>query len=166
MSRGASVDLVVEEVRKSLEDASDARTLGRILRDVMNVITDASAFSVSLFHIALTEVAYRYKVLGPEADASELGRQAVDDGPGCYAARHDRRWPVFQRALAIRAGAHVRRREVAVLQVPLVGAGEVFGVMTVQTFRPEGFSDHELRLIAAGAEGAAPRFRHGPRRGR
>ena len=158
MSRSDSVDLVVEEVRKSLEDAHDARSVGRILRDVMNVITDASAFSVSLFHIALTEVAYRYKVLGPEADASELGRQAVDDGPGCYAARHDRRWHVFKRDLAIRDGANVRRREVAVLQIPLVGAGEVFGVMTVQTFRPEGFSDHELRLIAAVAEVASPRF--------
>ena len=158
MSRSDSVDLVVEEVRKSLEDAGDARSVGRILRDVMNVITDASAFSVSLFHIALTEVAYRYKVLGPEADASELGRQAVDDGPGCYAARHDRRWHVFKRDLAIRDGANVRRREVAVVQVPLVGAGEVFGVMTVQTFRPEGFSDHELRLIAAVAEVASPRF--------
>jgi len=158
MSRSDSVDLVVEEVRKSLEDASDARSIGRILRDVMNVITDASAFSVSLFHIALTEVAYRYKVLGPEADASELGRQAVDDGPGCYAARHDRRWHVFKRDLAIRDGANVRRREVAVVQVPLVGAGEVFGVITVQTFRPEGFSDHELRLIAAVAEVASPRF--------
>jgi len=158
MSRSDSVDLVVEEVRKSLDDAGDARSLGRILRDVMNVITDASAFSISLFHIARAEVAYRYKVLGPEADASELGRQAVDDGPSCYAARHDRRWHVFQRDLAIRDGANVRHRDVRVLQIPLVGAGEVFGVMTVQTFRPDGFSDHELRLIAAVAEVAAPRF--------
>jgi hypothetical protein len=158
MSRTDSVDLVVEEVRKSLEDAGDARTLGRILRDVMNVITDASAFSISLFHVSLTEVAYRYKVLGPEADSSELGRQTVDDGPSCYAARHDRRWHVFQRDLAIRDGTNVRHRDVAVLQIPLVGAGEVFGVITVQTFRPEGFSDHELRLIAAVAEAAAPRF--------
>jgi len=158
MSRRDSVDLVVDDVRKSLEDAGDARSLGRILRDVMNVITDASAFSISVFHIALSEVAYRYKVLGPEADASELGRQAVDDGPSCYAARHDRRWHVFQRDLAIRDGTNVRHRDVAVLQIPLVGAGEVFGVMTVQTFRAEGFSDHELRLIAAVAEVAAPRF--------
>lgn len=158
MSRSDSVELVVEEVRKSLEEAGDARTLGRILRDVMNVITDASAFSISLFHVSLPEVAYRYKVLGPEADSSELGRQAVDDGPTCYAARHDRRWHVFQRDLAIRHGANVRHRDVAVLQIPLVGAGEVFGVITVQTFRPEGFSDHELRLIAAVAEAASPRF--------
>ena len=158
MSRSDSVDLVVEEVRKSLEDAGDARSVGRILRDVMNVITDASAFSISLFHIAVAEVAYRYKVLGPEADASELGRQTVDDGPTCYAARHDRRWHVFRRDLAIRDGASVRHRDVAVVQVPFVGAGEVFGVMTVQTFRTEGFSDHELRLIAAVAEVAAPRF--------
>ncbi len=158
MSRSDSVDLVVDEVRKSLEDAGDARTLGRILRDVMNVITDASAFSISLFHVALPEVAYRYKVLGPEADSSELGRQTVDDGPTCYAARHDRRWHVFQRDLAIRDGASVRHRDVAVLQIPLVGAGEVFGVITVQTFRAEGFSDHELRLIAAVGEAAAPRF--------
>ena len=156
--RSHSVDLVVEEIRKSLDEATDARGLGRILRDVMNVITDASAFSVSVFHNALSEVAYRYKVLGPEADASELGRQSVDDGPSCYAARHDRRWHVFARDLAIRDGANVRHRDVAVLQIPLVGAGEVFGVITVQTFRPEGFSDHELRLIAAVAEVAAPHF--------
>lgn len=158
VSRTDSVDLVVERVRKSLDDAGDARGLGRILRDVMNVITDASAFSISLFHVALSEVAYRYKVLGPEADASELGRQSVDDGPTCYAARHDRRWHVFQRDLAIRDGTDVRHRSVTVLQIPLVGAGEVFGVVTVQTFRVEGFSDHELRLIAAIAEVAAPRF--------
>lgn len=158
MTRSDSVDLVVEEVRKSIDDAGDARTLGRILRDVMNVITDASAFSVSVFHVTLTEVAYRYKVLGPEADSAELGRQSVDDGPTCYAARHDRRWHVFKRDLAIRDGADVRHRDVAVLQIPLVGAGEVFGVITVQTFRAEGFSDHELRLIAAVAEVAAPRF--------
>ena len=156
--RSHSVDLVVEEIRKSLDEATDARGLGRILRDVMNVITDASAFSISVFHNALSEVAYRYKVLGPEADASELGRQSVDDGPSCYAARHDRRWHVFARDLAIRDGANVRHRDVAVLQIPLVGAGEVFGVITVQTFRPEGFSDHELRLIAAVAEVAAPHF--------
>jgi hypothetical protein len=156
--RSHSVDLVVEQVRKSLDEATDARGLGRILRDVMNVITDASAFSISVFHVALSEVAYRYKVLGPEADSSELGRQSVDDGPSCYAARHDRRWHVFQRDLAIRDGANVRHRDVAVLQIPLVGAGEVFGVITVQTFRAEGFSDHELRLIAAVAEVAAPHF--------
>jgi hypothetical protein len=158
MSRTNSVDFVVEEVRRALEESSDARSLGRTMRDVMNVITDASAFSISLFHVAVSEVAYRYKVLGPEADSSELGRQMIDDGPSCYAARHDRRWHVFQRDLAIRDGADVRHRAVSVLQVPLVGSGEVFGVVTVQTFRPEGFSDHELRLIAAVAEVAAPRF--------
>lgn len=158
MSRTESIDLVVEGVRKSLDEAADARSLGRILRDVMNVITDASAFSIALFHTSVTDVAYRYKVLGPEPDSSELGRQMVDDGPSCYAARHDRRWHVFRRDLAIRDGAIVRHRDVAVLQVPFVGAGEVFGVMTVQTFRPEGFTDHELRLIATVAEVAAPRF--------
>ncbi len=157
-SRPDSLDLLVEQVRKNLDDASDARSLGRILRDVMNAISDASAFSISLFHVALPEVAYRYKVFGPEADAAELGRQGVDDGPSCYAAQHDRRWHVFQRDIAIRDGTEVRHRSVAVVQLPLAGAGEVFGVVTVQTFRPEGFSDHELRLVAAVVEVAAPRF--------
>src|SRR5437667_2975 len=50
MRRRDSVDLVIEEVRKSLADAGVAGGLGRILRDVMNVVTDASAFSVSVFH--------------------------------------------------------------------------------------------------------------------
>src|SRR5207237_10346076 len=94
--RGAVAgDTVVDEVRRAVTTANDARSLGRVLRDAMSVITDASAFSVALFHATRPEVAYRYKVVGPDRDSAELGRQHVDDGPACYAARHDRRWHVF-----------------------------------------------------------------------
>ena len=146
---------VVDEVRKGLAAAGDARSLGRVLRDAMSAITDASAFSVALFHLARPEVAYRYKVVGSDRDSAELGRQHVDDGPACYAARHDRRWHVFAREVAIR-DVEARVREVIVLQVPLATAGEVFGIVTVQTFKPEGFTDQELRLVATVVEVAAP----------
>ncbi|HEY6959348.1 MAG TPA: GAF domain-containing protein [Candidatus Limnocylindria bacterium] len=148
---------VVDEVRKGLAAAGEARSLGRVLRDAMSAITDASAFSVSLFHLARPEVAYRYKVVGSDRDSAELGRQHVDDGPACYAARHDRRWHVFAREVAIR-DVEARVREVIVLQVPMATAGEVFGVVTVQTFRAEGFTDQELRLVATVVEVAAPHF--------
>jgi hypothetical protein len=154
----AASDLVVDQVRKGIESASDARALGRVLRDAMSVITDASAFSVALFQLAKPEVAYRYKVVGPDRDSAELGRQHVEDGPGSYAARHDRRWYVFAREIAIRDGADARVREVIVLQVPMANSGEVFGIVTVQTFRPEGFTDQELRLVATIVETATPSF--------
>src|SRR4051812_3397008 len=153
-----AAELVVDEVRRGLANANDARSLGRVLRDAMSVITAASAFSVSLFHATRPEVAYRYKVVGPDRDSGELGRQNVDDGPACYAARHDRRWHVFAREMAIRDELDVRMREVIVLQLPLSTAGEVFGVVTVQTFRPQGFTDQELRLIATVIEAASPQF--------
>lgn len=153
-----SFEVVVDEVRRGLADASDARSLGRVLRDAMSVITEASAFSIALFHLARPEVAYRYKVVGPDRDSAELGRQHVDDGPACYAARHDRRWHVFAREVAIRDELEARVREVIVLQVPLATAGEVFGIVTVQTFRPEGFTDQELRLVATVIETAVPHF--------
>jgi len=151
-------ELVMDEVRRGLALANDARSLGRVLRDAMSVITDASAFAVALFHTTRPEVAYRYKVVGPDRDSAELGRQHVDDGPACYAARHDRRWHVFAREMAIRDELDVRMREVIVLQLPLTTAGEVFGVVTVQTFRPQGFADQELRLIASVIEAASPQF--------
>ena len=154
--RAPSVD-VMDDVRRGLAAADDARGLGRVLRDAMSVITDASACSVSLFHLARPEVAYRYKVVGSDRDSAELGRQHVDDGPACYAARHDRRWHVFTREVAIR-DVEARVREVVVLQVPMATAGEVFGIVTVQTFRPEGFTDQELRLVATVVELAAPHF--------
>ncbi len=143
-ARPTPSDLVVEEVRKGLESAVDARSLGRVLRDAMSQITDASAFSVALFHLSRAEVAYRYKVVGPDGDSAELGRQHVDDGPACYAARHDRRWHVFAREVAIRVEGDARVREVIVLQIPLATGGEVYGIVTVQTFRPEGYTDQEL----------------------
>lgn len=151
-------EIVVEEVQRGLSEASDARSLGRVLRDAMSVITDASAFSVALFHVARPEVAYRYKVVGPDRDSAELGRQHVDDGPACYAARHDRRWHVFAREVAIRDGAEARVREVIVLQLPMSTGGEVFAIVTVQTFRIEGFTDQELRLVATVVEAASPHF--------
>lgn len=151
-------DLVVDEVRRGLAAAGDARSLGRVLRDAMSAVTEASAFSVALFHLSRPEVAYRYKVVGPDRDSAELGRQHVDDGPACYAARHDRRWHVFARDLAIRDELDVRVREVIVLQLPMSSSAEVFGIVTVQTFRPDGFTDQELRLIASIVEAATSRF--------
>ena len=153
-----TTDVVVDEVRRGLAEATDARSIGRVLRDAMSVITDASAFSVAVFAATRPEVAYRYKVVGPDRDSAELGRQHVDDGPGCYAARHDRRWHVFARDLALRDELDVRVREVIVLQVPMVNGGEVIGLVTVQTFRPEGFTDQELRLVATVVEVSAPSF--------
>src|SRR2546428_7765062 len=162
----ATSDLVVDQVRKGIESASDARALGRVLRDAMSVITDASAFSVALFQLAKPEVAYRYKVVGPDRDSAELGRQHVEDGPTSYAARHDRRWYVFAREVAIRDEGDARVREVIVLQVPMANSGEVFGIVTVQTFRAEGFTDQELRLVATVIEAATPSFAHMRRAGR
>jgi cell division septation protein DedD len=156
--RGAASDLMVEEVRRGLALATDARGLGRVLRDAMSAITDASAFSVALFHLSRAEVAYRYKVVGADRDSGELGRQHVDDGPACYAARHDRRWHVFAREVAIRDGGDARVREVIVLQIPLATGGDVYGIVTVQTFRPEGYTDQELRLVAAIVEASSPHF--------
>ena len=153
-----TADIIVDEVRKGLASATDARSIGRVLRDAMSVITDASAFAVAVFHTTRPEVAYRYKVVGPDRDSAELGRQHVDDGPQCYAARHERRWHVFARDLAIRDELDVRVREVIVLQLPMVSGGDVIGLVTVQTFRPEGFTDQELRLVATVVEIAASSF--------
>ena len=162
----ATSDLVVEQVRRGIEGASDARAVGRVLRDALSAITDASAFSVALFQLAKPEVAYRYKVVGPDRDSAELGRQHVEDGPASYAARHDRRWYVFAREIAIRDEGDARVREVIVLQVPMANSGEVFGLVTVQTFRPEGFTDQELRLVATIVDAATPSFAQMRRAGR
>jgi len=158
IKRTSASEVVIEEVRRGLAAAGDARSLGRVLRDAMSAITDASAFSVSLFHLAQQEVAYRYKVVGPDRDSAELGRQHVDDGPSSYAARHDRRWHVYARDVAIRDELDARVREVIVLQVPMNAGGDVIGIVSVQTFRPEGFTDQELRLVATLVEAAAPHF--------
>ena len=73
----SAADRVIEDVRRGVETAEDARALGRVMRDALNVVADASAFSVSLFHTARTEVAYRYKVVGPDPDSAALGRKQV-----------------------------------------------------------------------------------------
>jgi hypothetical protein len=158
LRKTSASEVVIEEVRRGLAAATDARSLGRVLRDTIAAITDASAFSVSIFHLQRQEVAYRYKVVGQDRDSAELGRQHVDDGPASYAARHDRRWQVYARDVAIRDELDARVREVIVLQVPMSTGGDVFGIVSVQTFKPEGFTDQELRLIATLVEAASPHF--------
>ncbi|TMB59813.1 MAG: GAF domain-containing protein [Chloroflexi bacterium] len=158
LRKTSASEVVIDEVRRGLAAATDTRSLGRVLRDAMSAITDASAFSVSVFHLSRQEVAYRYKVVGQDRDSAELGRQHVDDGPASYAARHDRRWHVYARDVAIRDELDAHVREVIVLQVPMSTGGDVFGIVSVQTFKPEGFTDQELRLIATLVEVASPHF--------
>ncbi len=157
---------VIDDVRRALATVSDARSLGRVLRAAMNAITEASAFSVALFGVTKPEVAYRYKVVGADPQSSQLGRQPVDDGPASYAARLGRRWHTFAREVALRGVGLAERRQVTVLQVPIASGADVFGMVTLQTFRGEGFADRELRLIADVVDASAEPFAEARRVGR
>src|SRR3989475_761459 len=138
---------VVDEVARALDELTDARSIGRVLRDAVTAIAGVDGFSVALFNSVRREVAYRYKVVGADPDSAEMGRQAVDDGPDCYAARHDRRWHSYVREIGMRGPEGVEARKISVLQYPLVAADEVFGVTTLQVFGESGFSDHATRLV-------------------
>jgi hypothetical protein len=138
---------VVDEVARALDELTDAKSIGRVLRDAVTAIAGVDGFSVSLFNSVRREVAYRYKVVGADPDSAEMGRQAIDDGPDCYAARHDRRWHSFVREIGVRGPEGVEARKISVLQYPLLAADEVFGVATLQVFGDSGFSDHATRLV-------------------
>ncbi|TMC43218.1 MAG: hypothetical protein E6J23_10405 [Chloroflexi bacterium] len=138
---------VVDEVARALDELTDARSIGRVLRDAVTAIAGVDGFSVALFNSVRREVAYRYKVVGADPDSAEMGRQAVDDGPDCYAARHDRRWHGFVREIGVRGPEGVEARKISVLQYPLIALDEVFGVATLQIFGDTGFSDHATRLV-------------------
>ena len=150
----AGIDVIVAQVTAAVASVDDARAVGRILRDAMNEVSEASAFAVALFHTDRPEVAYRYKVVGVDAASSELGKQPVDDSPSCFAVRNAERWHAFDRALSV---AGVRRR-VGVLQVPLNDGHNALGVVTLQTFREGGFAQGELELIAAIVRATSPAF--------
>jgi hypothetical protein len=138
---------VVEEVARALDELTDARSIGRVLRDAVTAIAGVDGFSISLFNSVRREVAYRYKVVGAEPESAEMGRQAVDDGPDCYAARRDRRWHSYPREIGVRGPEGLEARKISVLQYPLVAADEVFGIATLQVFGEAGFSDHATRLV-------------------
>jgi hypothetical protein len=138
---------VVDEVARALDELTDAKSIGRVLRDAVTAIAGVDGFSVSLFNSVRREVAYRYKVVGADPDSAEMGRQAIDDGPDCYAARHDRRWHSFVREIGVRGPEGVEARKISLLQYPLLAADEVFGVATLQVFGDSGFSDHATRLV-------------------
>ncbi|MEP7003634.1 MAG: GAF domain-containing protein [Chloroflexota bacterium] len=150
----AHIDRIAAQIRVAVESASDARAIGRILRDAMNEVSEASAFSVALYHANRLEVAYRYKVVGVDAASSELGKQAVDDSPSCFAVRNGERWHAFDRAITV-AG---ERQRVGVVQIPLIADQDAIGVVTLQTFREGGFAQGELALIAGIVGATMPGF--------
>ena len=139
----ANIDSIAAEIANAVAAVDDARAMGRILRDAMNEVSEASAFSVALFHVDRPEVAYRYKVVGVDAGSSELGKQPVDDSPSCFAVRNAEGWHTFDRAVTVVG----ERRRVGVLQMPLTDRAAPFGVVTLQTFREGGFGRRELDLI-------------------
>ena len=153
-SLAVHIDGIAAQVSAAVANAGDARAIGRILRDAMNEVSEASAFSVALYHADRLEVAYRYKVVGVDAASSELGKQAIDDSPSCFAVKHAERWHAFDRAITV-AG---ERRRVGVVQIPLTARDDAIGVVTLQTFREGGFAPGELALIAAIVAATAPGF--------
>ena len=150
----AHIEGIAAGIGRALAGAGDARAIGRILRDAMNEVSEASAFAVALYHADRLEVAYRYKVMGVDAASSELGKQAVDDSPSCFAVRNAERWHSFDRSITV-AG---ERRRVGVVQIPLTAGQDAIGVVTLQTFREGGFASGELALIAAIVAATAPGF--------
>jgi hypothetical protein len=150
----AGIGVIVSQIASAVSAVDDARAAGRILRDAMNEVSEASAFAVALFHVDRPEVAYRYKVVGVDPASSDLGKQPVDDSPSCFAVRNAERWHAFDRTVTV-AG---ERRRVGVLQVPLAAANESIGVVTLQTFREGGFASGELELIAAIVQATVPAF--------
>jgi len=157
-SPSASVDPglldIAGRIGVAVSKVDDARGIGRILRDAMNEVSEASAFAVALYHLDRPEVAYRYKVVGVDPASSELGRQPVDDAPSCFAVRNAERWHAFDRSISV----GTERRRVGVLQIPLVDGRDSIGVVTLQTFREGGFAHGELELIAAIVRATAPGF--------
>jgi hypothetical protein len=150
----AGIGVIVSQIASAVSAVDDARAAGRILRDAMNEVSEASAFAVALFHVDRPEVAYRYKVVGVDPASSDLGKQPVDDSPSCFAVRNAERWHAFDRVVTV-AG---ERRRVGVLQVPLAAASGAIGVVTLQTFRDGGFASGELELIAAIVQATVPAF--------
>jgi len=149
-----AVTSIAGQISTAVSVVDDARAIGRILRDAMNEVSEASAFAVALFHADRPEVAYRYKVVGVDAASSELGKQPLDDSPSCFAVRNAEPWHVFERAITV-AG---ERRRVGVLQVPLMDGRDAMGCVTLQTFREGGFAQGELELIASIVRATAPGF--------
>jgi hypothetical protein len=150
----AGIEVIVSQIEAAVSAVEDARAAGRILRDAMNEVSEASAFAVALFHADRPEVAYRYKVVGVDPASSDLGKQPVDDSPSCFAVRHAERWHAFDRTVTVGG----ERRRVGVLQVPLAARNESIGVVTLQTFREGGFASGELELIAAIVQATVPAF--------
>jgi hypothetical protein len=150
----AGIEVIVAQIAAAVSAVDDARAAGRILRDAMNEVSEASAFAVALFHADRPEVAYRYKVVGVDPASSDLGKQPVDDSPSCFAVRNAERWHAFDRAVTIGG----ERRRVGVLQVPLAVGNDSIGVVTLQTFRDGGFASGELELIAGIVQATVPAF--------
>jgi hypothetical protein len=148
------IDRIVAQVERAVAVVDDARAVGRILRDAMNEVSEASAFAVALFHADRPEVAYRYKVVGVDTASSELGKQPVDDSPTCFAVRNAERWYAFDRTVTVVGERH----RVGVLQIPLDEGHDAIGVVTLQTFREGGFAKSELELVASVVRATTPAF--------
>ena len=138
--------------RDALANASSARDVGRLVRDLVTEITHTTSFALAVHHGGRDEVAYRYRV----ASEGELGvflrKEALDDGPSSAAAHGDG-WTRAQRTL--RLGGQNVAVHTAQLAVR-TDAGTV-GVLTLQS-EGDAIADSLLARVADLARLAAPRL--------
>ena len=144
------------EVRATLRDAvasaTNARDLGRILRDVLSELAHTAAFALALHHAGRDEVAYRYRVAADDELGTLLRRDALDDAPESAVAHMDG-WARAHRT--VRVGA--RNATVHTAQLALRVADTTIGVLTLQS-EGEAIADNVLSRVTDLAALAAPRL--------
>ena len=144
------------EVRATLRDAvasaTNARDVGRILRDVLSELAHTAAFALALHHAGRDEVAYRYRVAADDELGTLLRRDALDDAPESAVAHMDG-WARAHRT--VRVGA--RNATVHTAQLALRVADTTVGVLTLQS-EGEAIADNVLSRVTDLAALAAPRL--------
>lgn len=144
------------EVRATLRDAvasaTNARDVGRILRDVLSELAHTAAFALALHHAGRDEVAYRYRVAADDELGTSLRRDALDDAPESAVAHMDG-WARAHRT--VRVGA--RNATVHTAQLALRVADTTVGVLTLQS-EGEAIADNVLSRVTDLAALAAPRL--------
>ena len=138
--------------RAALATATNARDVGRILRDVLSELTHTAAFALALHHTGRDEVAYRYRVAADDDLGTLLRRDALDDAPGSAAAHMDG-WARAHKT--VRAGARIVTVHTAQLAVRV--ADTTLGVLTLQS-EGDPIADSVLSRVSDLVTISAPRL--------
>jgi K+-sensing histidine kinase KdpD len=152
---------VINEIGRVLSATTDLPLLYRVIHEQVNRVMDATVFYIALYNEQRSLLAFPYTADQHQVDNvfDDLIEYPLSEGPTSWVVRERRPLIVTQADDPVQSAGRPfgdeQRKSQSAIHMPMLRSERMIGVLSVQSYRPNAYSDEDMRTLEAIASQAA-----------